>query len=690
MVRGLIKMIDKLKYWCNKILPLVYDDSLSYYEVLCKTSAKLNEVITSTNGLLDAWNTYKNDIDKAFGDYTAGLDKKFDDLSAKIDQDFDDYKYRVNELIQDEFAVQERRLKAQDDKIAAQDTQITDISDRVNTFITEYNQTIAQIPSMIVDAVNAWLNDPTHYDNIVADLAGSLQGLKHFDTVADLKTATFTQITGKEVCVCENYHAGDGVFTIWEIIALTTPPGAFAEGIVHIALPHTDSDLYYRVAFLRSDYTASTLGISTAPTDTARSTQMINCCKYNFNPIMIDADFTVDLSDINTTTKTLKVYSNPSAKHTITIVNGNNFISSFKDVKIMHSTNNLKHTTLDGVSFDNCDILTKASATVVVSNVDIKNCIITASQIQCTDEYTNTDYIFTDNTWTANTIFGIVLTTANIDRLHNCIISNNRLTNITATRTRLFLSPNIPARNIKITDNVIYNPHISADTPLADGVIGAFTAVGKAAEFTLTVTGNTIYSSTFNTALTLGKATDTYHKFTMIYKDNNIMANTGTAAVPVWSSVLSTAIQTNGTFYPNFIGDLDTSAKLVLQHATYSAGDVTTLKTLSFNPAKCIGYAPQSDGTLIASEDKAYYKADVTIKCAGVDTSIPFANYVQIAFAGVVFDAFLGKQSSSTLRATLYIEPSSLAAIDGIMQMTIRSNGAIDSIDGEVKLFRLA
>lgn len=68
-------MIDKLKYWCNKILPLVYDDSLSYYEVLCKTSAKLNEVIDSTNGLLAAWNTYKNDIDKAFGEYTAGLDK---------------------------------------------------------------------------------------------------------------------------------------------------------------------------------------------------------------------------------------------------------------------------------------------------------------------------------------------------------------------------------------------------------------------------------------------------------------------------------------------------------------------------------------------------------------------------------------------------------------------------------------
>lgn len=683
-------MIDKLKYWCYNILPLVYDDSLSFNEFLCKVNAKLNEVIASTNGLLDAWDTYKNDIDAAFGEYTAGLDKKFADLTDKIDADFLRYKDIVNDTIRDEFATQEQRLKAQDDKISAQDTQITAISDKVNSFIAEYNKTIAQIPAMVVGAVNAWLNDTTHYDNIIADLAGSLQGLKHFDTVADLKTATFTQITGKEVCVCENYHAGDGVFTIWEILAITTPPAAFAEGIVHIALPYADGDLYYRVAFLRSEYTASTLGIATAPTVTARSTQLINCCKYNFNPIQIDADFTVDLSDINTTTKTLKVYSNPSAKHTITLVNGNNFISSFKDVKILHDTNNLKHITYDGVSFDNCDILTKDGATVVVSNVDIKNCIITASQIRCTDEYTNTDYIFTDNTWTANTIFGIVLTTANIDSLCNCVISNNRITNTAATRTRLFLSPNIPAHNIKITDNVIFNPHISADTPLADGVIGAFTAVGNASEFTLTVTGNTVYSSTLNTAFTLGTATDTYHKFTMIYKDNNIMLNKGTSALPVLSSVLSTAIQTNGSFYTNFVGDLDTAAKLVLQHTVYSGGDVTTSKVLPFNPAKCIGYAPQSDGTLITSELNAYYKADVTIVCAGVDTSIPFQNFVKIEFAGVSFSAFLGTAPTSTLRATLYIEPSNLADIDGIMQITIRSNGTINSVDGDVKLFRLA
>ena len=38
-------MVNKLKYWCYKVLPLVYDDSLSYYEVLCKVVKKLNDLI---------------------------------------------------------------------------------------------------------------------------------------------------------------------------------------------------------------------------------------------------------------------------------------------------------------------------------------------------------------------------------------------------------------------------------------------------------------------------------------------------------------------------------------------------------------------------------------------------------------------------------------------------------------------
>jgi hypothetical protein len=45
--------VEKIRYWCNKILPLAYDDSLSYYEVLAKVQEKINELIQAHNELPD-------------------------------------------------------------------------------------------------------------------------------------------------------------------------------------------------------------------------------------------------------------------------------------------------------------------------------------------------------------------------------------------------------------------------------------------------------------------------------------------------------------------------------------------------------------------------------------------------------------------------------------------------------------
>lgn len=43
--------ITDLRYWSYKVLPLAYDDSLSYYEVVDKVANKLNEIINATNDL---------------------------------------------------------------------------------------------------------------------------------------------------------------------------------------------------------------------------------------------------------------------------------------------------------------------------------------------------------------------------------------------------------------------------------------------------------------------------------------------------------------------------------------------------------------------------------------------------------------------------------------------------------------
>lgn len=49
------KPITPFSFYCQHVLPLVYDESLSYYETLCKIQYKLNEVIATQNDLQDAF-----------------------------------------------------------------------------------------------------------------------------------------------------------------------------------------------------------------------------------------------------------------------------------------------------------------------------------------------------------------------------------------------------------------------------------------------------------------------------------------------------------------------------------------------------------------------------------------------------------------------------------------------------------
>ena len=66
-----------IKYpYCQKVLPLVYDDSLSYYEQLCKVSHKLNEVINEVNNL---------DIDSILERVDEEIDKQLEVLRQQMD-----------------------------------------------------------------------------------------------------------------------------------------------------------------------------------------------------------------------------------------------------------------------------------------------------------------------------------------------------------------------------------------------------------------------------------------------------------------------------------------------------------------------------------------------------------------------------------------------------------------------------
>lgn len=62
--------LTTFKFWCYKVLPLVYDDSLSYYEVLCKVVDYINKLIEQ---------------DKIFGDELTNLKKDLANVQNWID-----------------------------------------------------------------------------------------------------------------------------------------------------------------------------------------------------------------------------------------------------------------------------------------------------------------------------------------------------------------------------------------------------------------------------------------------------------------------------------------------------------------------------------------------------------------------------------------------------------------------------
>lgn len=62
------------RFWCQSVLPLVYDDSLSYYEVLCKVVKYINELIDSDKEIINDIDELRADL-KIVQDWIANYDE---------------------------------------------------------------------------------------------------------------------------------------------------------------------------------------------------------------------------------------------------------------------------------------------------------------------------------------------------------------------------------------------------------------------------------------------------------------------------------------------------------------------------------------------------------------------------------------------------------------------------------------
>ena len=171
------KVTGSFRFWCQKVLPLVYDDSLSYYELLCKVVAYLNDVIENVDGL-------KIDIDKLLAAY------------GKLE----DY---VNNYFNNLDVQQEINVKL--DIMASDGTLAQIINEQI---FNELNTKITNLQGK-VSVIN------TEIDNINADIA-NINTFKNYPNVESLKNANLN--IGETALTNSYYDRGVGGGT-YDIVA---------------------------------------------------------------------------------------------------------------------------------------------------------------------------------------------------------------------------------------------------------------------------------------------------------------------------------------------------------------------------------------------------------------------------------------------------------------------------------------
>lgn len=70
--------INAMHVWCQKVLPLVYADELSYYETLCKLLKQINDMVENMHA-------YENYLDEFDVKYTEVM-KLYNQVKAEIEK----------------------------------------------------------------------------------------------------------------------------------------------------------------------------------------------------------------------------------------------------------------------------------------------------------------------------------------------------------------------------------------------------------------------------------------------------------------------------------------------------------------------------------------------------------------------------------------------------------------------------
>ena len=165
--RGAYTELKPFRYWCQKVLPLVYDDSISYYELLCKVVNYLNITMEDVSTLNDdvtamytAYNELQDFVNQYFTDLNVQtqIDNKLDRMAADGS---------LNALI-DPLVIDTTETSVANTLPGVVEHQLPDVvEDQIDDVVAQ--QIGTEVAHQIVGSVDAWLDQNVSAGDTVLD-----------------------------------------------------------------------------------------------------------------------------------------------------------------------------------------------------------------------------------------------------------------------------------------------------------------------------------------------------------------------------------------------------------------------------------------------------------------------------------------------------------------------------------------
>ena len=188
--------IPYLRFWCQKVLPAVYDQSLSYYEVLCKLAAFLNKMLEELEKMQDnidalhkAYKDLQDWVNAEIARFEAHMEQHFDDLTQELWNRFEEYKNNTNTTLQQWF-----------NDYATNTT--NNLNKKFNDFVTNANTRIDQMfntyTSSTNNEFNTWKNDFTNqYNQWKNEVDGQIRNINSNISSLTTRVATLENMIKK-------------------------------------------------------------------------------------------------------------------------------------------------------------------------------------------------------------------------------------------------------------------------------------------------------------------------------------------------------------------------------------------------------------------------------------------------------------------------------------------------------------